>query len=70
MGEQKRQEQIGSRGQRLSLLGVWEPGIGMTYALAVGSIDSARYIKFMEAQAKQAQRRLRSKGQLTVIVPT
>ncbi len=68
MGEQKRQEQTDTRGRRLSLVGVWEPGVGMTYALALGSINSKRYIKFMEGQAQQAQRRLRSRGQLTVIV--
>lgn len=40
----------------------------MTYALALGSINSQRYIQFMEGQAQQAQRRLHSRGQLTVIV--
>ena len=40
----------------------------MTYALVIGSINSERYIQFMEAQAVRAKRRLESKGQLTVIV--
>jgi putative transposase len=40
----------------------------MTYALALGSINSQRYIRFMDAQAKQAQRRLLSRDQITVIV--
>jgi putative transposase len=67
-GHQYRQEQTDRRGRRLSLIGVWEPGVGMTYALALGSINSARYIRFMESQALQAQRRLQSRDQITVIV--
>ncbi len=40
----------------------------MTYALVIGSLNSGRYIRFMNAQAKRAQRRLNSRGQITVIV--
>ena len=65
---QYRQEQGDRRGRRLSLIGLWEPGREMTYALVIGSINSERYIRFMNAQAKRAARRLKSRGQITVIV--
>ena len=64
---QKRQEQPVRRGKRVSLLGVWEPGQEMMYGLVVGGVNSATYIRFMDWQAKQAQRLLKRTGRLTVI---
>lgn len=68
VGTQKRQEQTSQRGKRVSLLGVWEPGVEMTYGLVVGSIDSEAFIKFVNRQAQQAQTRLKRTGAMTVIV--
>lgn len=65
---QKRQEQTPKRGQRVNLLGVWEPGKSMMYGLAIGSINSATYIRFMAWQARQAHRLLQRTGTITVIV--
>ena len=68
VGTQKRQEQTSQRGKRVSLLGVWEPGVEMTYGLVTGSIDSETFIKFINRQAQQAQTKLNRTGAITVIV--
>lgn len=67
MGTQKRQEQTKHRHKRLNLIGVWTPGKEMSYGLVVGNIDSATYIRFINAQAKQAKTLLKRTGKLTVI---
>jgi hypothetical protein len=66
-GRQKRQEQTPRRGRRVNVIGVLEPDQQMEYALGVGSLTSARYIKLMDWQAAQAARRLKRIGQITVI---
>lgn len=48
-------------------MGVWEPDCSFTYGLVVGSITSATYIRFIDEQAKQAQRLLKRTGKITVI---
>ncbi|MGG6297915.1 IS630 family transposase [Leptolyngbya sp. AN02str] len=67
-GTQKRQEQTPRHGRRVNIIGVWEPHCKFAYGLVVGSITSATYIRFMNAQAKQAQRLLKRTGKMTVIV--
>ena len=67
-GAQKRQEQTKRRHKRVNIIGLWEPGKVMDYGLAVGSINSATYIRFIDWQSRQAQQRLCRTGQVTVIV--
>lgn len=40
LGEQKKMEQTSRRGRRLSILGLWQPGIQFVYGLAIGSFNS------------------------------
>lgn len=68
IGTQKRQEQTAKRSRRLSILALWEPGREMSYGLVVGSVNSARYIRFMDWQATRAQRLFQRTGIVTVIV--
>lgn len=67
-GEQKRLEQTKRRGKRLSILGLIQPTLSFIYGLVIGSFDSERYIKMMEAQAQQAQQTLKESGRIRVIV--
>lgn len=66
-GTQKRQEQTARPGRRVNLIGVWEPDCSFTYGLSVGSITSTTYIRFINEQAKQAQRLFKRTGKITVI---
>jgi hypothetical protein len=68
VGTQNRQEQTAKRSRRLSILGLWEPGREMSYGLVVGSVTSARYIRFMNWPATRAQRLFQRTGIVTVIV--
>lgn len=68
VGTQKRQEQTQKRTRRLSILGLWEPGGEMSYGLALGSITSDTYIRFMDWQASRAKRLFQRTGIATVIV--
>lgn len=68
IGTQKRQEQTVRRSRRLSILGLWEPGRDLSYGLVVGSVTSALYIRFMDWQAKRAQRLWERTGIMTVVV--
>lgn len=67
VGMQKRQEQTLKHGRRVNIIEVWEPNCSFTYGLSVGSITSATYIRFMDEQAKQAQRVFKRTGKITVI---
>lgn len=67
VGTQKRQEQTPRHGRRVNIIGVWEPGCSFTYGLSIGSITSATYIRFIDEQAKQAQRLFKRTGKITVI---
>jgi hypothetical protein len=67
-GEQKCLEQTQSRGRRLSILGLWQPGVEFTYGLAIGSFNDQRYMAMMEEQAKQASHILSKTGRIRVIV--
>lgn len=68
VGQQHRQEQTTRRGQRVSILGLWEPGKSFDDVLTTGSIDSPRYLAFMNAMADQAKDTLETTGRWTVVV--
>ena len=53
-GEQKRLEQTRRRGRRVSILGIWQPGVRFDYGLAIGGISAHSYIRMMDAQAALA----------------
>jgi putative transposase len=67
-GEQKRIEQTKKRGKRLNICGLLEIGKGFEYGLALKSFKSDSYIKLMDWQADQAEKRFSESGQITVIV--
>ncbi len=67
-GEQNCLEQTKRRGKRLSILGLLAPHGGFDYGLVVGSFDGQRYLKLMDAQAKQAQQVFQQTGKIRVIV--
>ena len=68
IGEQKRFEQTARKGQRVSILGVWDPDESFDYALAVGGFNSERYIEVINWLATKSAQRLAATGQLTFIV--
>lgn len=68
IGVQKRCEQTSRRGQRVSILGVWDLHASFEYALAVGSIDSQRYIAVMDQIAAKAERTFAETQRLTIVV--
>ncbi|NEZ54445.1 transposase [Leptolyngbyaceae cyanobacterium CCMR0081] len=68
IGTQKRLEQTSRRGQRVSILGVWDPQESFEYALAVGSIDSQRYMAVMDQIAAKAERTFVETQRLTIVV--
>ena len=67
-GEQKRIKQGKRRGRRINILGVWQEQVGFDYALMVGSLKTATFLKLMDWQAELAQEQFHQTGQLTVIV--
>ena len=69
IGEQKRMEQTLHRyGNRISILGLWQPGERFDYALAQGAFKGESYIKVMDWMADQAAQTLAQTGRLTVVV--
>ena len=69
VGQQKRIEQTAMRyGNRISILGVWQPGVQFEYALAQGGFKSHSYIKVMDWVAHKAAQTLAQTGRLTVLV--
>ena len=67
IGEQKRQEQTHCR-RRISLLGLWEPNVRLTYGLSFGGVDSQTYIRLMHWQAQCAQSLFKRTGVVTMVV--
>lgn len=67
-GEQKRIEQTKKKGKRLNICGLLEIGKGFEYGLALKNFKSESYIKLMDWQADKAEKRLKEKRQITVIV--
>jgi hypothetical protein len=69
IGEQKRMEQTPKRyGNRISILGLWQPGERFEYALAQGGFKGEGYIKVMDWMAQKAAQTLAQTGRLTVVV--
>jgi putative transposase len=69
VGEQKRMEQTNKRyGNRISILGLWEPGKSFEYALTQGGFNGKSYIKVMDWIAQKAAQTLATTGRLTVVV--
>jgi putative transposase len=69
IGEQKRMEQTKKRyGNRISILGLWEPGKKFEYALVQGGFNGKSYIKVMNWVALKAAQTLAATGRLTVVV--
>ncbi len=66
-GEQKRQEQTGKRGRRLSVMGLLQPLLGFVFSFVLGSFKSADFIRLMEHQAKIAQKNFRASHRIRVI---
>jgi hypothetical protein len=69
IGEPKRMEQTPNRyGNRISILGLWQPGERFESALAQGSFKGVSYIKVMDWMAQKAAQTLAQTGRLTVVV--
>lgn len=69
IGAQKRMEQTPHRyANRISILGVWQPGERFEYALAQGGFNGESYIKVMDWMADKAAQALAQTGRLTVVV--
>lgn len=68
VGEQKRFEQTSRRGERVSILGVWDPNESFDYALTLGGFDGESYIEVMDWLATKAAQDFAATGQLTFIV--
>ena len=66
--EQKRLEQVPRRGNRISILGLWQPDKQFEYALAQGGFDGESYLKVMDWVAQKAAQKLEQTGRLTVVV--
>jgi putative transposase len=68
-GEQKRQEQtVKTYGNRVSILGLWQPGEEFEYALVQGGFNSNSYIKTLDWIADKAAITLAETGKITVVV--
>lgn len=68
VNQQKRLEQVPTRGSRISILGLWQPAQQFEYALAQGGFDGESYLKVMDWIAQKASRTLEQTGRLTVVV--
>lgn len=67
-GEQKRQEQTPRRGQRLSIMGLWQPLFKFICSLVLGSFNSDDFIALMDGQAQVAAATRQETGRIRVIV--
>ena len=68
IGQQKVLQQTKKRGKRLNIWGLYSPKVSFDYGLKLGSFKGNSYLKLMNWQAEQAQKRLLETGQITVIV--
>jgi transposase len=67
-GVQKCLFQRKRRPRRISILGVFQPGVSFEYGLAVKGISSASFIKMMESQANSAHTWWQQTQQVTIII--
>lgn len=68
VGQQKRFEQTSRRGQRVSILGIWDPSESFDYALTLGGFNGERYLEVMDWLADKAAQTFAQTGRLTFIV--
>ncbi len=68
VGQQKRLEQGPTRGNRISILGLWQPAQCFEYALAQGGFEGESYIKIMDWIADKTALTLAQTGRFTVVV--
>jgi len=68
VGKQKRFEQTSRRGQRVSILGIWDADESFDYALVLGGFNGERYIEVMNWVAQKANVTFAKTGTLTFIV--
>jgi hypothetical protein len=68
VGTQKHFYQVGSRGNRISVLGLWQEETSFEYALVQGGFSSQRYIEVMDWIAQKAEKTLAETGRITVVV--
>ncbi len=68
VGSQKQLAQVPTRGNRISILGLWQPDNTFEYPLAQGGFDGESYIKVMNSIAAKAAPSLVETGRLTVVV--
>lgn len=57
-----------ARGDRISIVRLWQPNKTFENALAQGDLDGESYIKVMDWIAKKAALTLRQTGRFTVVV--
>lgn len=55
-------------GNRISILGLWQPGERFEYALVQGGFKGKSYIKVMDWMADKAAQTLAQTGRITVVV--
>jgi hypothetical protein len=68
IGQQKRLEQVPTRGNRISILGLWQLDKTFEYALAQGGFAGESYIKVMDWIADKAAWTLAQTGRFTLVV--
>ena len=68
MGQQKRLEQTSRKGQRVSILGLWDPDESFDYALVMGGFNGERYLEVMDWIAAKAKATFTRTGTLTFVV--
>jgi len=68
VAQQKRFEQTRRRGQRVSILGIWDAGESFDYATVIGGFNGARYLEVMDWIAAKANVNFAKTGQLTFVV--
>jgi hypothetical protein len=61
-------EQVPTRGNRISILGLWQPDKTVEDALAQGGFAGESYIKVMDWIAEKTALTLKETGRLTVVV--
>ncbi|MEL7070121.1 MAG: transposase [Cyanobacteria bacterium J06581_3] len=68
VSEQKRFEQTSRCGQRVSILGVWDPDESSDYALCFGGFNGEHYLEMMNWLAAKAAKNYADNQQLTFVV--
>lgn len=68
LGTQKQLDQVPTRGNRISILGLWQPDNTFEYALAQGGFNGESYLEVMNWVAQKAALSLAQTGRLTVVV--